>query len=95
MNKANREWNRKIKLASNKILTASLSIFERENNSDTSELGVNHLTIIGGIRRVELYFNGTVYANKVKDKFKKINIKGLCFNEAIDKAIKVAKKGYA
>jgi len=90
-----REFDRKIKLAADKILAASLSIFERENNSDTSELGINHLTIVGGVRRVELYFNGTVYANKVKDKYKKVNIKGLCFNEAIDKAVKVAKKGWA
>lgn len=74
------------------ILNSGLSVAERENKGDCYD-GNNHLTIIGGVRRVELYINGTIYANKVKNKFKKINIKGMHLNQAIERAIKIAKKG--
>lgn len=82
----------KIEIAVDKILDAGLSIAERKNKGDSYD-GNNHLTIIGGVRRVELYTNGTIYANRVNGKFKQINIKGMQFNQAIERAIKIAKKG--
>lgn len=78
--------------AIDKIMIAGLSIAERKNNSDSSKDN-NHMTIVGGIRRVELWTNGTIYANKVNGKFKKLNFKGMHYNEAIDRAIKIAKTG--
>lgn len=75
-----------------KILESGLALVDRDNSS-CDYGGNNHMTIIGGVRRVELYVNGTIYANKVKDKFKKINIKGMQFNQAVERAIKIAKKG--
>ncbi len=81
-----------IEKAVDKILDAGLILAVRDD-SKGDYVGDNHMTIIGGVRRVELYTNGTIYANKVKDKFKMINIKGMQFNQAIERAIKIAKKG--
>lgn len=51
-----------------KIIDAGLSVFEHENNSDFGS-GTMHITIIGGVRRVEFYpTTGTVYANAEKGK---------------------------
>lgn len=81
-----------IQKAIDKILDSGLSLAVRDG-SKGDYVGDNHMTIIGGVRRVELYTNGTIYANRVNDKFKKINIKGMQFNQAIERAIKIAKKG--
>ena len=81
-----------IKKAVDKVLASGLSLAVRDGSKGDC-VGDNHMTIIGGVRRVELYTNGTIYANKVKDKFKVINIKGMQFNQAVERAIKIAKKG--
>lgn len=50
--------------AIDQIMAAGLSVMERENHSNSKQ--VNHLSIIGGVRRVEFYpTTGTVFANKV------------------------------
>lgn len=52
------------------ILDAGLSVMERENNSDSSKQ-VNHLTIIGGKRRVDYWpSTNSVYSAGVKGKYK-------------------------
>lgn len=52
----------KVKRAIDFILGANLSIIEHVNNSGSKE--VNHLSIIGGVRRVEYWpTTGTIYAN--------------------------------
>lgn len=52
-----------------KVMASGLSVFEHENNSDFGS-GTMHITIIGGVRRVEFYpTTGTVYANAEKGKF--------------------------
>ncbi len=52
-----------------KVMSAGLSVLEHENNGDFGS-GVMHLTIVGGVRRVEFYpTTGTVYANAVKGKY--------------------------
>lgn len=75
----------KVKQAIEDILAASLSIAEHENNSGKGE--VNHLTIIGGKRRVEYYpTTGTVFANKTETK---VAVKR--HGSDVQKAIKLAK----
>lgn len=70
-----------------KILGAGLAVMERGNNSDSSS-EVNHLSIIGGVRRVEYYpSTNTVFSNGVHGKFKKARGTG------IDDAIRIAKEG--
>ena len=77
----------KVKQAIEDTLAAGLSIIEHENNSGTGE--VNHLSIIGGKRRVEYYpTTGTVYANK-ENNWPKYNLK----SASIKVAIKLAKEG--
>lgn len=52
------------------ILDAGLSVMERENNSDSSNQ-VNHLTIIGGKRRVDYWpSTNSVYSAGVKGQYK-------------------------
>lgn len=55
----------KVKQAIEAVLAAGLSIAEHNNNSGKGE--VNHISIIGGKRRVEYYpTTGTVFANKTE-----------------------------
>lgn len=55
----------KVQQAIEDILAAGLSIAEHDNNSGNGK--VNHLTIIGGKRRVEYYpTTSTVFANKTE-----------------------------
>lgn len=69
------------------ILSSGLSVMERENNSDSSKQ-VNHLTIIGGKRRVDYWpSTNSVYSAGVKGKYK--SKRG---NSVLD-AIRIAKKG--
>ncbi|CAL9991271.1 hypothetical protein VPHD81_0111 [Vibrio phage D81] len=69
------------------VLAAGLAVMERKNNSKSSS-AVNHLTIIGGVRRVDYYpSTGTVFANRVNDKFKP------CRGTGVKDAIRIAKKG--
>ena len=77
------------------ILDAGLAIGERENLSLTTKGPAkdNHLTILGGVRRVELYTNGTVYSNRIKGKFKPYRLKGTPANESVHTAIRVALTG--
>lgn len=77
------------------ILDAGLSVAERENLSLTTKGPAkdNHITIVGGVRRVELYTNGTVYANKLNGKFKAYRLKGVPINESVHTAIRVALTG--
>jgi len=76
-----------IKQAIEDILAAGLSVQEHDNNSDSSKK-VNHLSIIGGVRRVEYYpTTGTVYAN-ARDEFKKA-----ARGKGVEQAIKIAKEG--
>jgi hypothetical protein len=77
------------------ILNAGLSLAEHENMSlDTKGPALdNHFTIIGGKRRVELYTNGTVYANKKARYYKSFKLKGTPINESIKIAIQVALTG--
>lgn len=85
-----------INKAIEKILNAGLSVAERDNLSlgkGTQGVANNHLTIIGGVRRVELYTNGTIYANRVNGKFKITNLKGMPHGQAVEEAIKIAKTG--
>ena len=79
----------------NTILDAGLSIAERENLSLTTKGPAkdNHLTIVGGVRRVEFYTNGTVYSNRVKGKFKPYRLKGTPASESVHDAIRVALTG--
>ena len=77
------------------VLKAGLAIAERENLSLMTKGNAkdNHLTLVGGKRRVELYTNGTVYANRLKGKFKPFRLKGIPISESIDIAIRVALTG--
>lgn len=77
------------------ILDAGLAIAERENLSLTTKGPAkdNHLTILGGVRRVEIYTNGTVYSNKVKGVFKTYRLKGTPAIESVHSAIRVALTG--
>lgn len=69
------------------VIKSGLSVVEHENNSGAGE--VNHLSIIGGKRRVEYYpTTGTVYANK-ENNWPKYNLK----SASIKVAIKLAKEG--
>lgn len=69
------------------ILSAGLSVMERENHSDSCS-GSNHLTIAGGKRIVEYWpTTGTVYANAVKGQFKAVRGSGHA------DAIRIAKHG--
>ena len=71
------------------ILDNDLSAIEHENNSDTSS-DVQHISIIGGKRRVEYYpQTGTAFSNSVSGKYKSISIK----KAGIKRAIKLAKSG--
>lgn len=77
----------KVKQAIEAILAAGLSIAEHENNSGKGK--VNHLTIIGGKRRVEYYpTTGTVFANKTPTQ-PSINSR----NSSVQTAIHLAKEG--
>ncbi|MFV4742458.1 hypothetical protein [Citrobacter portucalensis] len=72
-----------------KVIDAGLSVFEHENNGDFGD-DVMHLTIVGGVRRVEFYpTTETVYANAVKGKFPVFKQK----NAGIKVAIRIAKSG--
>ncbi|ENH1343585.1 TPA: hypothetical protein ACF3O9_004588 [Klebsiella pneumoniae] len=72
-----------------KIMASGLSVFEHENNSDFGS-GTMHITIIGGVRRVEFYpTTGTVYANAEKGKFPAFRQK----KAGIEVAIRLAKSG--
>jgi len=72
-----------------KIIDAGLSVFEHENNSDFGS-GTMHITIVGGVRRVEFYpTTGTVYANSEKGKFPAFKQK----KAGIRVAIRLAKSG--
>jgi len=77
------------------ILDSGLAVAERENLSLTTKGPAknNHITIVGGVRRVELYTNGTVYSNRVKGKFKPFRLKGESVDKSIIEAIRVAKTG--
>lgn len=69
------------------ILKAGLSVIENKNNSEYSKQ-TNHLSIVGGIRRVEYYpSTGSVLSNPVKNKFKRRRGHGL------NDAIRIAKEG--
>jgi len=74
-----------------KILNAGLSVFERDNlNMNCKGMANNHLTIVGGIRKVDFWpTTGTVYANGVKGKFRAFKEK----KSSVEVAIKVAKEG--
>lgn len=70
-----------------RILRAGLSVAEHDNSGGCGEV-IEHLTIIGGVRRVEFYpSTGTVYANAVKGKYKATSSKG------IECAIRLALEG--
>lgn len=70
-------------------MDAGLSVFEHENNSDSCT-GVMHLSIIGGLRRVEFYpTTGTVYANAEKGKYSVFKQR----KAGIEIAIRLAKTG--
>lgn len=72
-----------------KIMAAGLSAFEHENNSDSCS-GTMHVSIIGGVRRVEFYpTTGTVYANAEKGKYPAFRKK----KAGIETAIRLAKFG--
>lgn len=69
------------------IVKNDLSILEHKNNNDIFST-TNHLTIVGGVRRVEYYpTTGTVYANRVQGKYKVARGKG------VYDAIRIAKEG--
>ncbi|EPW8571977.1 hypothetical protein ACWQEN_001309 [Morganella morganii] len=71
------------------ILDNELSVIEHENNSDTCT-DVQHISIIGGKRRVEYYpKTGTAFSNSVRGKYESISIK----KAGIKRAIKLAKSG--
>lgn len=76
-----------IKQAIEVVLDAGLSIVEHANNSGAKT--VNHLSIIGGKRRVEFYpTTGTVHSNPTES-FSRV-VKRNC---TVFDAIKVAKTG--
>lgn len=76
-----------VEKAIDKILAAGLCVHEHKNNSDSSKK-VNHLSILGGVRRVEYYpTTETVYAN-ARGEFKKV-----ARGKGIEQAIKIAKEG--
>lgn len=78
-----------IKAVIDKVIAAGLSVFEHENNGDFG-CGTMHITIIGGVRRVEFYpSTGMVYANAVKGKFKVARFP----KAGIKTAIRLAKSG--
>lgn len=71
-----------------KIMDAGFSVMEHENNSDHG-FETHHLTIIGGVRRVEYYpSTGTVFANKVRGEFGKV-----ARGQGVKDAIKIARDG--
>lgn len=79
--------DKKMKADIEKILNSGLSALERSNESDSSNQ-TNHLSIIGGVRRVEYYpSTGSAFANAVKGKFKRSRGRG------VDDAIRIAKAG--
>ena len=72
-----------------KVLAAGLSVFERENQSKSSKVN-NHITIAGGIRRVDYWPpTGTVQCPNVKGIYKKMTIR----DSNIETAIYIAKNG--
>ena len=77
-----------MKAVINKIMDAGLSVKENEHGHKFTP--VIHVTIIGGVRKVEFYpTTGTVYANPVKGEFRQVRIK----KSNVETAIKVAKFG--
>ncbi|HEK2837343.1 TPA: hypothetical protein SMT91_000192 [Proteus mirabilis] len=78
-----------INLAIDAVLDAELSVIEHENNSEIVS-GTQHISIIGGKRRVEYYpSTGTAYSNPIDGKYKRVIIK----KAGIKRAIKLAKSG--
>lgn len=85
--KKNREGAIVLTDAVEKILASGLSVYERENNSDTSD-GTTHITIIGGVRPVEFWpTTGSVFASGVKGKFNHAKGRGIA------DAIRIAREG--
>lgn len=71
-----------------KILESGLEAISRTNNGSYSD-AVTHVSIVGGVRRVEWYpTKGTVYVN-AQDEFKVFKQK----HTTVDVAIRVAKQG--
>ena len=71
------------------ILDAELSVIEHANNSEIVS-GTQHISIIGGKRKVEYYpSTGTACSNPVKGQYSRIVIK----KAGVKRAIKLAKSG--
>lgn len=96
------EIERAVQFVEDNGLTAILKVSEFNNKKGSPSKGKTFsINIKGGVRPVSVWpIQGTVFSSKVENKggkgwkfSKSFNVKKLTFEDAIDVAIRVAKKG--